>query len=102
MQFCAKDGICAGEKKQSVVRHVNGAHARGRWRKRPKGVWEKAEGSDTDREKIFNLAQCSTETLNLLRLLRKVKAGQHRMCYLSRQGSYRKNCRVCVLKYQII
>lgn len=29
----------------------------------------KEEGSDTDREKMFNLAQCTTETLNLLQFL---------------------------------
>lgn len=35
-----------------------------------------AERSDTDREKMFNLARCSTETLNLLQSLWKVKAGR--------------------------
>lgn len=39
----------------------------------------KAEGSDTDREKMFNLAPCSAETLNLLQCLWKVKAGWRRV-----------------------
>lgn len=39
----------------------------------------KAEGSDTDREKMFNLAPCSSETLNLLQSLWKVKAGWRRV-----------------------
>lgn len=36
------------------------------WKKDPKESGRKAEGSDTDREKMFNLAPCFTETLNLL------------------------------------
>lgn len=39
----------------------------------------KAAGSDTDREKMFNLAWCSTETLNLLQSLWKGKAGWQRV-----------------------
>lgn len=35
----------------------------------------KAEASDTEREKSFNLARCSIETLNLSQLLWKVKVG---------------------------
>lgn len=68
--------------------------------KRPGGIWEKAEWRETDRETMFNLAQCSTEALNLLRLLWKVKAGQPRMCWLTGQGSCRiplcVRVRVCV------
>lgn len=96
VQFRAKDGICEGEKKQSVVRQVKEVNTQlGLW-KRPKWVWEKAEWSDTEREKMFNLAQCSSETLNLLRLLWKVKAGQRRMCWLTRQERCCKNTAVCV------
>lgn len=97
VQFHAKDGICGGEEKQSVVRQVRGVHTQS-WGmgKRSEGVWETAESSDTDREKMFNLAQCSTEALNLLWLLWKVKAGQHRMCWLTGQGSCWKRLCVCV------
>lgn len=92
-QFSAKDGICAGEKKQSVVTRKRGTRT---------GEIEEKDLKESGRKQkevrqieMFNLAQCSTETLNLLRLLRKVKAGQHRMCYLTRQGSYR-NKLLCV------
>lgn len=46
----------------------------------------KAEESDTDREKMFNLARHSTETLNLLQFLQKVKEGWQRVCGVSWPG----------------
>lgn len=40
----------------------------------------KAEGSDTDREKKFNLVRCSTETLDLQsQSLREGEGGQRRV-----------------------
>lgn len=70
-----------GEKKQSVGRHKDGRAQGGRKKevgekkndlKEPE---RKAEGSDADREKMFNLARRTAETLNLLQSSWTVRAG---------------------------
>lgn len=80
-EFVLKEGICGGgEKAVSGQTHKEGGEGgRGSGRKEGekdlKESGRKAEVSDTEREKSFNLARCSIETLNLCQFLWKGKAG---------------------------
>lgn len=80
-QLCAVGGdLWRGEK--AISGQTPGEEGEGGGRGGKKDLKEsgrKAEGSDTDREKMFNLAPCSAETLNLLQSLWKVKAGWRRV-----------------------